>query len=419
MTGTRRLVSLVVLAIAVVLAGCSDSASKNAGRLELDGRAEVTETDGGMREITRSATLRDGEQVKMLDGTATLSLGAGRDLELRKDTVVRLTLEEVAGGATTPRAQLVAGDVLVVAAEQQPATVTAGDTDVEVTAGAARVSTGLTVTVATYQGAAGVGTGGRAASVAALRQVSVPAPGLPSRATPLVVDASHPWDQRYLGDAIDLGNQLASRSVGFTGQLRAGQASPAFFRQILPELARQAFDDALYDPLLAPGETLVGAAITLAGNQGTFADRWRNVFTFHQEGASWGLVALDQGVDRAAVLSAVDAAIARVPGLAPSPGGPTGSGSASPGGTSGGGGGQVAAPRPGATPTTVPATGGGTPAGSTTPTTAPATTGGTGTGQPAPLPDRGPVDLGLPVVDDTLNTVIDALSGLLRALGAP
>jgi len=421
MTRARRTVLLVVLAMALALSGCSDSSSEAAGRLELDGRAEVTETGGGVREISRSATLRDGEQVKILDGTATLSLGPGRELELRRDTTVRLTLEELAGGTTAPRAQLVGGDVLVVAAEQQPAVVTAGDTEVEVTAGAARVSTGLTVTVANYQGAAGVGTGGRAASVAALRQVSVPAPGLPSRPAPIVVDASHPWDQRYLGDAIDLGNQLASRSVGFTAQLRPGQANPAFFRQILPDLARQQFDDALYDPLLAPGETLVGAAITLAGNQGTFADRWRDVFTFHEEGASWGLVALDQGVDRAAVLSAVDAAIARVPGLAPTPtGAGTGAGMGSTGGTAGGGGGgQVAAPRPGATPTTAPATGGSSAAAPTTPTTAPGPTGGTGPGQPAPLPDRGPVDLGLPIVDDTLNTVIDALSGLLRALGAP
>jgi hypothetical protein len=254
----------------------------------------------------------------------------------------------------------------------------------------------------------------------------VPAPGLPSRATPLLFDAADPWDQRFLGDAIDLGNQLGSRSVGFTAQLRPGQGTPAFFRQILPDLAAQPLD-AILDPAMAPGETLVGAAITLEGDRGTFVDRWRSVFAFHQEGASWGLVALDQGVDRAAVLAAVDAAISRVPGLTPTPPVPPGSGS---GGATGGGG-SVAASGSGSTATTIPTPsvgggGSGTPGGSgtggggTTATTTPGGGGSGGTGtQPAPLPDRGPVDLGVPVVDDTLNAVIDALSGLLRAIGEP
>lgn len=420
MTRTLR-AAIVVLLTGLALTSCDRSSGEAVGRLEPDGRAEVTQVDGGVRQVTTGRILRDGEQVKILEGTATLSLGEGRELELRKDSVVRLALEELASGDTTPRGQLVAGDVLVVAADQ-PATVLAGDTEVEVT-GTARVSTGLTVTVATYQGAAGVRTGGRAASVPALRQVSVPAPGLPSRPTPLLFDAADVWDQRYLGDAIDLGNQLSSRSVGFSAQLRPGQGTTAFFRQILPGLATQPVET-LIDPATAPGETLVGAAITLEGDRGQFADRWRSVFTFHQEGAPWGLVALDQGVDRAAVLAAVDGAIARVPGLTPSPASPTGST---------GGGSQQAAPGSGTTATTVPVPSGGGGSGgvATTATTTPgpAGTGGGSTGasgggttattRPAPLPERGPVDLGLPVVDDTLNAVIDALSGLLRAIGEP
>ncbi|MFP5317404.1 MAG: hypothetical protein ACLGI2_03820 [Acidimicrobiia bacterium] len=426
MTRLGRVTLLVLLATGLALTGCRDRSSPEAGRFDLDGRAEITEADGGTREVTRGGALRDGEQVRILDGTAVLSLGNGRELELRKDTTVRLVLEEVAGGGSSPRAQLLAGDLLVVAAEQ-PARVDAGETEILVTSGAARVSTGLNVTVATYQGAAGVETGGRPASVPALRQVSVPAPGLPSRATPLIVDPGDPWDQRYLGDAIDLGNQLGARSLGFTAQLRPGQATAAFFRQILPQLAAQPFDDSLFDPAMAPGETLVGAAIALESDRGSFAQRWEDVFGFHQEGASWGLVVLNQGADRAAVLATVDAAIARAPGLTPSPSPPpTGTGGGTGAGT---GGGQAAAPGTGTTATTAsPGGGTGSTGGSGTGTTTPgAGTGGTGTGtgtgsgagQPAPLPHRGPIDLGLPVVDDTLNAVIDALSGLVRAIGSP
>jgi hypothetical protein len=53
---------------------------------------------------------------------------------------------------------------------------------------------------------------------------------------------------------------------------------------------------------------------------------------------------------------------------------------------------------------------------------------GTGSGTPGTpstpqandqLETRGPFDLGIPLVDNTLNAVVDALSGLLRAIGAP
>ena len=252
MTAAGRAAVVSVVVAALVLTGCRRESGEALGRLEVDGQAEVTQPDGAVRAVTGGRTLRAGDQVRVLDGTATLSLGQGRALELRRDSVVRLVLEDSPGGGTTPQGHLLAGDVLVLAADQL-ATVVAGDTEVDVTTGAARVSTGLAVTVSTYQGAAGVRTGGRAASVPALRQVSVPAPGLPSRATPLLFEAGHPWDRRYLGDAIELGNQLGSRSLGFSAQLSPGQGTAAFYRQILPGLAAQPFDESLLDPAMAPG----------------------------------------------------------------------------------------------------------------------------------------------------------------------
>jgi hypothetical protein len=172
--------------------------------------------------------------------------------------------------------------------------------------------------------------------------------------------------------------------------------------------------------------------MTLQGTRGDFMNRWESVFTFHDEGAPWGLVALAQGVAGGPLLAAVDAAIARVSGLSaqPAPTGPspstgTGGTAAAPVGTPvaptpapSGGGGQVAAGTP---PTETPPSGGGGGTGAatgSTPGTATPSTGSGGTVAPAFEP-RGPVDLGIPVVDDTLNAVVDALSGLLRAISTP
>src|SRR5207253_2242469 len=104
-----------------------------------------------------------------------------------------------------------------------------------------------------------------------------------------------------------------------------------FYRRLLPDLAKQPFDASLLDPNRMPGETLVGAAITLGGTRGDFRNRWESVFGFHDEGAPWGLVALAQGVDRTPLLATVDAAIGRVPGLAAQPAPPAPSPSPSPG----------------------------------------------------------------------------------------
>jgi hypothetical protein len=176
-----------------------------------------------------------------------------------------------------------------------------------------------------------VASAGRDLVVPALRQASVPAPGLvPAAATPLDYRADNPWDRRYLGDAIDLGDELQARSDGFTNQLQPGEGHTAgFYRQLLPALENEpAFTQALLQPDMLPGDTLIGAAITVEGKDGSFLDRWQSVFAFHDQGARWGLVALDQHVTRDPLLSTVDDALGRRPGAAttavvaaPAPGG--------------------------------------------------------------------------------------------------
>ena len=418
---------LVVAAVAFVLLlapACDRTSPRTVGRLAVDGRAQVATSDGNLEEVTRARTLKAGEEVTMVDGTGVLSLGDGRSLELRKGTVIRLGLHTAPMGGEVPRGELVNGDVLV-RTENDPATVVAGDTTVEVNPlSAARVSRNLAIVVGVYRGAAGIETAGRPASVPALRQRTVPAPGLPSRPTPLTFSASDPWDQRFLGEAIDLSNRLVETSRGFTNPPGfAPGSSVALFLEILPRLAVQpGFDASLVDPTRAPGETFVGAAIALEGTRSTFPERWASVFAFHEDGAPWGLVALDQGVSAAPLLATIEDALRRLtpsttelaapappaPGPAtttrvPLPALPPPSTSDASSGLDG-----SSPPEVGSTPSSGGAGGGGS------------GSGGSGNGTTPLEPYErvtGPSNLGVPVVDNTVNSVVDTLSGVLRAIG--
>ena len=85
---------------------------------------------------------------------------------------------------------------------------------------------------------------------------------------------------------------------------------------MLPGLDEEpAFDEELLTQIgdRSPGETLIGAAITDLGDSGSFAQRWTSVFGFRDEGAEWGLVALDQDVSGSPLVGAIEQAI----GLSP------------------------------------------------------------------------------------------------------
>jgi hypothetical protein len=425
----KGLAFALVAYAALSLTACDRTDDRAVGRLNVTGKAEVVAVDGSLKEVTRSRTLRTGEQVTVVDGTAVLSLGGGRSLELRKGTVVRLALETGPLGTSVPRGELVAGDLLVQAPEEA-ATVVAADTTVQVTAGVARVSRNLAVVVGVYRGSAGVESAGRAESVSVFRQRTVPAPGLPSRATPLTFSATDPWDQRFLGEAIDLSDRLVATSRGFTNPPGyPSGSSVSLFTDILPQLSEQSgFDGSLIDPARAPGETLVGAAIALEGAKGSFPERWASVFAFHDDGAPWGLVAMDQAVSPGPLLATIDGAIRRLSGQRNELAAPTTATSSAQPSTA-----PVSVPVPSLpTPSdSAPSAGGSTLASASTPTTiVPGGTGAAGSSSAPPAGGgstttnrdpyervTGPSNLGLPLVDETVNSVVDALSGLLRAIG--
>jgi hypothetical protein len=357
----------VVAAVAALGSGFAACTSRALGPGEarltvLTGRAEVAATGSDWRSAHTDQRLHRNDRVRVLSGLSEVHFSSDRTVELRNGSELQVLSQP----------ELMRGDVLA-SAKATPLTVSAGNAEAHVHDGAAHVSRALGVTAASYSGDLTVTSAGRDLSVPALRQAGVPGPGLvPATPSPLDYQPDNPWDRRYLGDAIDLGDELQARAEGFTAQLAPDEGHTAgFYRELLPALDKEpAFTQAQLDPNMSPGDTLIGAAITVQGKNGDFADRWQSVFGFHAQGARWGLVALDQRVSRAPLLAQVDDALGRhsvgttvaAPAPASTPLSPLGTTptTAAPAFTtpSGGGGGSGpnggGTPRSGGPPTTAP-----------------------------------------------------------------
>jgi hypothetical protein len=391
---TRRIgfaaVALLLFAGVVALSTHHDGGVGDA-RLTTKGRAAVTAPNGQRREVTGTVALHRGETVEAIEDSMTLELPDGAKAEGRPSfnrsdaTRVKVALP----------LELLAGDLLVTSTGSTD--VDAGGSRVHLGPGAdgpsaARVSRSLAVGAFVYRGNAMVDSAGQARAVPALREIEVSALGRPPvAARPLQLHESDPWDRRFLGEAIDLGHTLDRYSDTYTKTLGAGNGhTVGFYTAILPSLANE--NDFTTDLLVstphAPGDTIVGGAIAGLSRRSSFAERWRDVFAFKDAGASWGLVALDQGVARDPLLSEVQDALNATPfqfaqaGRTPptaTTAPPTGSG-------------------PTTTPTTPPNGGTTTP---TTPTTPPPTT-------LVPVPPTGS-----PLVDGLVNDVNKVVGDLL------
>lgn len=330
----HRLLAMAVV-VALVAPACSRGGSDDDDYvLRLDGRAEVVH-DGDTRDLDGGEhRLATGDTVRMEDGDAVLELPGDRSMRLRAASADRDGTLVVL--AATP--DVVNGDAVVIAGDELR--FRAGDVEVTLRAGAARVRQSLSVTIALYAGEADVRSAGRPfpGGLPALRQVSVPATGrLPRTPSPLLYDDADPdpWDREFLGEAIDLGHRLDASARGFTSQLGPRtSASAPLLRQSLPRLADEGefVEGLLAGAVRSPGEALVGAAIVVESGGSSFRTRWEDVFAFRDDGARWGLVALDQKVKRDALLGTIGEAVGRSPLLfaaSPSPtggSGPTGRG---------------------------------------------------------------------------------------------
>jgi hypothetical protein len=377
----------VVAAVAAApLAACSDDGpSRGEASLRVDGTALIERHDGTEVTVTDRAEVTDGDHVTVSKGTGRLDLGGGNVLELRAGIGGAEDTEVLFGAVPT----LEAGDLLATTGDDLSLSVD-GST-VRVSAGSARTNRGSGLDVAAYDADVHLDSAGQEREIPALREMQVPALGHPPEAPrPIEYRGNDPWDRRFLGDAIDLGTRLQALSEGYTQNLSAtAPRTPAFFKGVLPGLVDDVeLTSSLIDAERPAGETLIGAAIVDLGNRGSFVDRWHSVFDFRDAGAAWGIVALDQGVDRGALLGAVTGAVDSSPLAIGSP------------------------PRLGAsTTTTAPA------AGSTTATTRPgATPPTTRPSPPTTLAPPGEPDDDGGLLGPIVQPVTDLLAGLLNGL---
>jgi len=314
---------VLVAGLVAAVAGDDGGVPAAGGRVTVDGRSSVVHTDGAVDRLESGDIVRSGEEVRVETGTIVVELADGGLLEGR------------AGGEEVPSTrlrvddepELLAGELLVVG--DRGLTVSAAGTDVALAhdGAAARVGRSLSVVAAAYRGRLAVDSAGQQRDVPALRQIGIASLGRPPRVPePLDVRAADPWDRRFLGAAIDLGRSLDAASAAFTSNAPPGAStSAALFETALPRLEAEAsFEPALAGgPARPAGEILVGAAIASLASGGSFADRWDATFEFRDDGAGWGLVALDRGV-AGEVLGEVESALGRsaeVPEVA-SPAGP-------------------------------------------------------------------------------------------------
>jgi hypothetical protein len=305
----RRVIPAWLLgSLALGTVACSAGRPSGEGRLVVQGGVVVVRAvDGVARSVHGAVTLHRGDTVDVgVGATATVELRAGGSLGLRTGSVVRF-----AGGPTLER-----GDLLVATSRSQTVNTITGPVRV---AGASRLRRDLALTVGTYKGKATVVSAGRIAVVPALRQLSVTGLGLlPDRPAPIVLSSADAWDRQYLGLAIDLTARLDGASRGFSAEMAAGPSvNASFLRTSVVALGSQpSFSDQLLSLSLPtsgvrpPGELLVGASIAVAG-PGPFEKRWAGIFSFRDEGASWGLVAVDQAADSNDVLNLIAGAINR------------------------------------------------------------------------------------------------------------
>jgi hypothetical protein len=403
----RRWAALAALGLLGVPAACSDDGPKEGeARLEVDGQATVERADGDRETVDGGTNLRRGDRVSMVEGVALMRLAGGTQLELREGLAPAAHTVVVMG----PRPVLEAGDLLVTTSDSFG--LEADGTEVEVTEGSARLTRSFGMGVAAYDADVSLDSAGVPADIPALRQMVVPDLGRPPQLPrPFEYNGDDTWDRRYLGAAMALGARLEDLGQGLTNTLPDGEGrTPGFFRIVLPGLEDEADFNA--DRLEAhlnrdPGDILIGAAITELGDEGSFKTRWQEVFTFHDDGAEWGIVALDQSVRSEPLMGTVEEALNSFEEAAafvqPPSTVPPGSTPATPGGN---GGPSDPDPEPGGSdggPTTTPPP--------SQPPTTPSTT-------PVPPPPEPPPALE-PVVDPVEDLLDDLLGGLLGGFDDP
>jgi hypothetical protein len=267
------------------------------------GVVEVSIDGAPYVQASRDRVLRSDDRVRVVNGSAVLELPRSSVAELRDGSAVKV------GGGSDPALILETGDLLV-DAPRNTVKVDGGNSLVSV-AGAAKLRRSSSLVAGVYEGSVLLQSEGQTLGVPRYRQAVAAGTGiLPATPRPLDLRDSDEWDRRMLGDVLALSEQLEIFGRGFEAQLPVGaQVSPQFFKTLVPELASAPLSPQVLAGRSA-GENLIGLVL-IGMDRGDFNTRVSSIFGFRADGASWGLVAADRGLNPNPVLSGVESAASR------------------------------------------------------------------------------------------------------------
>jgi len=360
----------VALVVGVALLGgaCARAPEASSGRVLVPHGGDVQlQRDGEWRAVSEAVSLSRGDRVRVGDlGRASVELPGGT-LELREGSAVRVgSVPELETGSLLARAT--------------PAlSVGIGSVQVRAEDSVYRLDRSFSVRVGVYRGEVSLPGSGWDGTVTALRQVGVVGGTVPRGPVALQVDPGDPWDDRLLGDAIDVGRGLNRFQGGVAFELpRTGgrelvaTALPLDPSTVFQGLPERASVNSLSEVLVAS----VVAATAAPTRQIAPGSAFRQVMALRRIGASWIVVAAEWQLARSVLGTLIQVTSLLTRELSPPAAG---------GGDSGAGG-------------TGSPTGGGSAGGST---------GGDGTGdgsagEPPPPPPPGCTDLLTCTVEDAL-----------------
>lgn len=302
------LAALGLVAIAVAaLVRADDPSGPGAGEafVEVHGRALVRRADGTSSVVTGRVDLGPGDALTMQTGRA--------DLELSDD----VALAAVASIGDVPATDLVMGeipllrrgDLLVSAPDGTTLSAGAGDGQVAVGADSiVRLTRTAALRVGAYRGAATVTSARATRQVPTYRSADLVGAGDLTRPRPLELRSADRWDRLHLGAALALDRELATIVEGLTAGRVDPRAMPERVRRVLARPPAEATVADLVGERTPDLDSAVAVAVAGASSR-PFGDAWDHAVGFHDSGATWGLAALDLGVEPDRVVDALLASL--------------------------------------------------------------------------------------------------------------
>lgn len=338
--GSRSRTAIVVAALAVLAVSIATLVVASRGDhgpgvgeafVDVHGTAVVHRPGHAPRTVHGRVDLEPGHRLVLTAGTA--------DLELAD----HVTYQAVARHGSVPgtdltmgrRPVLNAGPLLIdapdgaeVAAGAGPGVVRIGSRSV------VRLTRTAAVRVGVYAGSASVSSAGLTRPIPALRSADLVGAGEVTGVRPLTYRDTDRWDRLHLAPAIGLDRELSSLLAGLrTGPVVASTLVDKV-RLTLPDPPDAARVRRLAATRRSSYSGAIGVAVAGHADR-SFERAWRQAVTFHDDGAAWGLAAMEVGADPDAVIDSLLAAVEATPpvavaGAAELPEGPVAPGSTVP-----------------------------------------------------------------------------------------